>query len=94
MKHIRPTINDIITNILVDEYRMLNYKKMYSEVHSSSAEAIEYNMKYWQLAASANTLRELIGEPRATYWKIYEGGNKLYLNNPSSVAILSVMETN
>lgn len=94
IKHHRPTIDELISNILADETMMQYYKHQFETVHPSSAEAIEYNKYYWQRAYSANTLRMLIGEPIATYNNIYEGGlNDLYLKNPSTISALPIIGT-
>lgn len=94
IKHHRPTIDELISAILADEIMMQYYKRKYNSVHPSSADAIECNRDYISRSVSANTIRGLIGEPRATYNPIYEGDlNNLYLNNPSTISALPVFET-
>lgn len=94
MKHIRPTIEQLISSILADEIMMQYYKREYKLVDPSSSEAVLYNQHYIARGRSANTVRMLIGEPIASYNVIYEGGlNDLYLENPSTIHAFPVIET-
>ena len=94
VKHIRPTIDDMINAILADEMMMQFYKIAYWKSDKSSAKALEAGRCYNNRAYSANNLRRLIGEPQVIYHDIFtEPMNEIYANNPSSISIPEVMIT-